>query len=239
MRPIFDDQSKGLDRFGLLLVLMVSTVSVLGLVDLTADLGSWTSGGLLALANVVVAAMFLVALRAAGLRRAWQLVVDVLVIVLTALVVLAVAVLSATGHHVEVAASAPAGTLLLAVAIPIVIIRRLVRHRTVSYRTLLGAITAYLAIPVAFFYVFLAIDRAAGSFFGSPQPSTSFMYFSLTNLSTLGLGDLSAATRLGQLLTAFEAIIGQVFLVTFVAMIVGMWVGARKRSLTDAADGDE
>ena len=48
------------------------------------------------------------------------------------------------------------------------------------------------------------------------------MYFSLTTITTVGYGDLTAQTHLGRLLANSEAVVGQVYLVTFVAMIVGL-----------------
>lgn len=43
-------------------------------------------------------------------------------------------------------------------------------------------------------------------------------------LTTLGFGDLSPAVGLPQALTALEALLGQVFLVTLVARLVTLWV---------------
>ena len=49
------------------------------------------------------------------------------------------------------------------------------------------------------------------------------MYFSLVTISTVGFGDLAAASDLGRYFTTVEAIIGQVFLVTIVARLVTMY----------------
>ena len=54
------------------------------------------------------------------------------------------------------------------------------------------------------------------------------MYFSLVTITTLGYGDLSAAEPFGRLLTTVEAVVGQVYLVTFVGMIVGLIVGQQQ-----------
>ena len=48
------------------------------------------------------------------------------------------------------------------------------------------------------------------------------MYFSLTTVTTLGYGDPSPVTDLGQLLATSEALIGQLYLVVVVALIVGL-----------------
>ena len=43
-------------------------------------------------------------------------------------------------------------------------------------------------------------------------------------LTTLGFGDLSPTVGLPQALTALEALLGQIFLVTMVARLVTLWV---------------
>jgi hypothetical protein len=47
------------------------------------------------------------------------------------------------------------------------------------------------------------------------------LYFSFTTLTTVGYGDLTARTDLGHTLAVFEALIGQIYLVTVVSLIVG------------------
>ena len=46
------------------------------------------------------------------------------------------------------------------------------------------------------------------------------LYFSFTTLTTVGYGDLTARTDLGHTLAVFEALIGQIYLVTVVSLIV-------------------
>ena len=48
-----------------------------------------------------------------------------------------------------------------------------------------------------------------------------FQFFSFVTLTTLGYGDLVPGTEVGQSLSMVEAVLGQVFLVTVVAMAVG------------------
>jgi voltage-gated potassium channel len=55
----------------------------------------------------------------------------------------------------------------------------------------------------------------------SPAPERSdFLYFSYITLSTVGYGDLVPATDLGRMLAVSEALVGQIYLVTVVALIV-------------------
>jgi hypothetical protein len=224
---VFDDKSRFLDRFGLLLALTVVAVAILGLVDLSQAqhdalprLGSVVS-------SMLVAATLLLALRASGLSSRWQRLVDAVVSVgIAALVLLAIAASWATGLYHPL--PAPILVVVLAACAPVVIVRRLVEHRVVTRGTLLGAIAGYLLIGVMFYFVFLLASEAQnGPFFGVDQPTTSFMYFSLVSVTTVGYGDLVPNTSLDRLLANAEAVIGQVYLVTFVAMIVGLYASQR------------
>jgi hypothetical protein len=222
-RPVFDDKSRFLDRYGRLLGITVVTVVLLALVDLSkleedpiARVGSL-------IAFVLVGTMLLLALRASGLSRRWQRVADVVVWVTVGLMMF----ITITSAFVN-ASPAPLLIVGLALIAPPVVVRRLIEHGEVTRATLLGAICGYLLIPVAFFFAFLACNESsAGPFFANPEASPSYMYFSLTTLTTVGYGDLTAVTNVGRLLASAEAVLGQVYLVTFVAMIVGLYAAAR------------
>lgn len=222
-RPrMFDDDRTYLDRFGWVLFLSSLTVVALALVNQDAK----TTAGLLAslIAITVVGMTLLIALRASGLRASWQRVADI-VVVIAVLVNAAFLILEIFGVVAPSQVSAdgrPATVAILAALTPLAVARRVLRHRRVTNSTLLGAIAVYMLIPLAFFYAFLAVDSVSGPFFGEPKPTTSFMYFSLTTVTTLGYGDLSAVTPFGRLLATSEAVLGQVYLVTFVAMLVGL-----------------
>ena len=219
----FDDRSPHVDRFGALLALTAFTIVTLSLTGLGRPGGGLAGLVGTALTSVIVGATLLLALRASGVARAWRLVADVLVGFMVAFALLGVGLsLAIPGADVEVTID-PDLWVALSLLAPVVVVRRLLQHREVTMRTLQGAISAYLLIPVAFQFVFHTVDALLpGGFFGSPKPSTAFMYFSLTTVTTVGYGDLAPAPDVGRLLAALEALLGQVFLVTFVAMLVGL-----------------
>jgi voltage-gated potassium channel Kch len=66
------------------------------------------------------------------------------------------------------------------------------------------------------------------------------MYYSLVTLTTLGYGDFAAATDVGRFLSTTEAVVGQIFLVTFVASLVSMHTGrlAREREASAKQSSD-
>lgn len=237
---MFDDKSRYLDRFGVLLAATVTAIVMLSLFDFVGSPEATSTRVRSLITSALVGGALLLALRASGLSRRWQRLADGLVFVVIATLV--VVVLSNFSESTEASATpAPIVLVVLAALAPVVVVRRLLQHRTVSLGTLLGAISAYLLIPVAFYYVFLSVDTYENShFFGTSESTTSFMYFSLTSLTTLGYGDLTPVTDLGRLLSTSEAVVGQVFLVTFVAMIVGLMAQSRRGRFAAADDdGDQ
>ena len=76
---LFDDRSRYVDRFGLLLALTVTTVIALSLVDLREPFGDAGSELGFAVVTVLAGSMFLIALRASGVAHRWQTLADILV----------------------------------------------------------------------------------------------------------------------------------------------------------------
>jgi hypothetical protein len=231
---LFDDQSRYLDRFGLVLVLTILAIIALALIDLSTPAGDLVAGLASVATSVLVGVTLLLAMRASGMRLKWRRVADVLVAIVLAVIVAQIVYGLVTGTELYSRSSTrPVTLLILAALAPLFVVRRLLQHRTVTRGTLFGAVSALLLLPIAFTYAFLTIDGLQGSaFFGTVQPTTSFMYFSLTTITTVGYGDLAAVTPLARLVATAEALSGQVYLVTFVAMLVGLaaqnWAAARK-----------
>jgi hypothetical protein len=116
--------------------------------------------------------------------------------------------------------------LLVTATLPITI-QRVLHHRHVTHETVLGALCSYVLLGLLFAFVFLAVNELRDApFFAQPGSHSQgeFLYFSFVALTTLGFGDLSPSVGLPQALTAIEALLGQVFLVTLVARLVTLWV---------------
>ena len=228
---LFDDHSRHVDRFGLLLGVTVLAVVTLSLVDLRPPDGLAAEAGNLLL-TTMVSAMLLLSLRASGVARLPTRIADILVavgIVGSATVLIADVLRDEPLPRFLADARPPLIWLMLAALAPVAVVFRLLQHRRAGGATLAGAVAGYLLIAVVFDFAYLALDGLLDEgFFGHPEPTTSAMYFSLTTITTLGYGDLSAAGTFGQFLSTAEAVIGQVYLVTFVALVVGLY--ARDRS---------
>ncbi len=135
---------------------------------------------------------------------------------------------------------------LLVAAAPVAIAVSLFRRRVVDVRTVLGALCIYVLIGMAFAFTYAAIgEMISGPFFAQTNTATTadFLYFSFVTLSTVGYGDFTAAEGLGRAVSSLEALTGQLYLVTIVAVLVSrMAVGPRpawRRSRGRAAPTDD
>jgi hypothetical protein len=207
-----------------LLVLTYLTIAGQMLVDLTEQFDKVGQDLGVTVAQALATAMLLLAVRACGVRRSWRIGITAFALVgLGTRVLLLIGQLISGAPETRQPVAAPWGAAVLMLLTFGFVVYRLSRHRQVTSATLLGAITAYLLIPLFFYYVFLILDEVQSRrFFGSAQPGQEFMYFSLTTVTTLGYGDPSPVTDLGQLLATTEALIGQLYLVVVVALIVGL-----------------
>ena len=124
--------------------------------------------------------------------------------------------------------------LLVALGPPAVglgVIRNLRAHREVRLEAVMGVLSLYMLLGLLFAFVYGAIDRLGGDpFFGAGQDATvaHCVYFSFSTLTTAGFGDFTARSDLGHTLTVFEALAGQIYLVTVVSLIVSN-LGRRSR----------
>jgi hypothetical protein len=87
----------------------------------------------------------------------------------------------------------------------------------------LGVLCIYLLMGMFCASLFGAIDRLGGQPFfagGIAATTSNCLYFSFTTLTTVGYGDLTARTGLGHTLAVSEALVGQIYLVTVVALLV-------------------
>jgi hypothetical protein len=125
-------------------------------------------------------------------------------------------------------AGARAVSILLVVLTQFVILRGIVAHfreeGRVTVQTMFGVLCVYLLIGALFAFGYGFIDNVTSEpFFAQiDHANTSdYLYFSFTTQTTTGFGDLTAATDLGRSFTIIEELLGQIYMVTVVALIVG------------------
>jgi hypothetical protein len=219
------------DRYMLVLVLILGTIVA------SAFMGDSSWGTIIVL--LLQTATLLVALFAshAGPRAM------VVGTVATAVVVIGILGIVLTGNY-EAARLAYMLTMMAIVAVtPIVIVRRLFSHTRVTLSTVLGAACIYLLLGLFYsvvYNLFAAISHDA--FFAQKTLAETFasdyIYYSYITIATVGFGDLTAASRLGQMITVTEALIGQLYLVTIVSLVVSN-IGYQRRNRTLLEEDDD
>jgi Ion channel len=109
-------------------------------------------------------------------------------------------------------------------AVAVGVIRSLQKSGRVQVQAVSGVLALYMLLGMLFAFLYAAIDRLGGAPFfanGAAVTASRCLYFSFTTLTTVGYGDFTARTNLGHTLAIFEALIGQIYLVTVVSLIVG------------------
>jgi hypothetical protein len=136
-------------------------------------------------------------------------------------------------------------TALLVGVAPLVIAGGLVRDLrsagAVTLEALSGVLSIYVLAGMFFSFVYSAINTIGdGSFFVEVADPVrgDFLYYSFTTLTTTGFGDFTAASELGRTVSVVEALSGQIYLVTIVALIVSN-LRPRRRADAPAPAGDE
>jgi hypothetical protein len=201
------------DAFGLVLVLVLTTYV---LASVISNRG-W-SAVLLTLATGATSVVSLTSshARPVNVRRA---------LMLAALATALAFVSAAFGGRLglNVASFLEIGLLAMAMA---AVLRRVVTSDTVSFRTILGAISVYISLGILFTWAYGTIDRIEGGGFFGPGVATKgsdFLFFSYTTLTTTGYGDLVPTGQVGRMVSGLEMMLGQIFLVTLVAGLVSLW----------------
>lgn len=126
--------------------------------------------------------------------------------------------------------AAVAGGMALHAAFLVLIIFMMLGHlsRThiVSLDTVMAGVIVYLVMAsfwTQLYAILLLLDPGAIHISDKlgPHPYTTLYYFSVATLTTAGFGDIVPASDLARILTVYEALVGQVYLVVFIALLMG------------------
>jgi len=214
-RRLLEDSPRFADSFGLVLLLLIISYFVI------AGAGNGTPGRVTSM--VIFATTTWLALRASQVKRR----VLRIALALIPLVTLVAIVLVIVGNDDTASVVNKLLTILLVVVAPVAILKRLVEHPVISLNTFYGAICVYLLIAMFFATLYGLIAIISGDqFFAqltiSPKdtPAVDYLYFSFVTITTTGYGDFTAATSVGRMTAVLEAVFGQLYLITVVALVV-------------------
>lgn len=199
--------------YSLVLILVVASIGVLG----TAPDHGWPQVVVMALEGATLVS----ALHAS---RASRRRIEVVASLVGVMVVAAFIALVAVGQ-LDIAASRTAGAALVAIA-PFAIARGVLRRirvdRTITVDTVFGVLCVYLLIGMFFAFIYGLLDRVGTTdVFSQGDTGSDFLFFSYTTLTTVGYGNLTPATHVGETIAIYEMLMGQIYLVTIVSLIVG------------------
>ena len=200
------------ERYFFLLGLLLIDVCVIGL----AGSGRWATF----LYAPITAASLLLALRTSEARRRTMRIAWVAAVI--AVVASAGVAITGSAHLTGYVYFMLFALLLMS---PLAIGRRILMSRQVTLRLLVAAICVYLMIGLLFTFVYLGVDRVHPNFFaqGAQKDPSIYLYFSFITMTTVGFGDFTPGYSVPRVLVVFEAMLGQVFLVTAVARLVSLY----------------
>lgn len=212
--PLPHERLRG-SGYGLVLVLILLSLGF----QLGAPERDWARMLILILQSAtLLAALHVSSVRPALMRGAMAL---------TALAVLTAAGVLVGSGELGRLTTASVGLMLVVLA-PLAIAHGIARHfravRRVTLTTMFAGLCIYLLVGMAFGFIFGIVGELQGKpFFANDITGnqSDFLYFSFATMTTTGYGDFVAATNIGRSVAITEALIGQIYLVTVVALIVG------------------
>ncbi|WP_344126432.1 potassium channel family protein, partial [Luedemannella flava] len=145
------------------------------------------------------------------------------------IIALAVLLVSVAGSSRVAFGVSGAAVVVLCVAMIWMIVSILVAVHRVDVSTVLGVLCTYLLIAL----IFAALGQVAASFqYGQdeyvrgvdgPPSASDLLYLSVITLCTVGYGDITPVSGLARALVVMESLIGQLYLVSIVAAVIGGW----------------
>jgi ion channel len=217
---------RGSYRYGLVLMLAVLSTGVQMLLPDTP--AAWLVQALLMAATVITALFAEDAARPQWRRVGWLVAIAALGAIAAAL-----AGLGQTGRGVTFGLSG-----VLAIAGAVIVARGVIGgiriERRVTLHSVMGALTVYLLAGLIFAFAYSVMGVIAGSpvlsHIGSDKHAEE-VYFSFITLTTVGYGDIAPIAAAARMTSVLEALFGQLYLVTIVAVIVSNVGAGRVRGV--------
>jgi Ion channel len=204
--------TEGRERYGELLGAILLSFLFQGI----AQPGRWEQ----IVITVLLAITLVLSFRAAGAKRSVMRGV-----VAVAVVVMIFSIIDSLTGEVAGAPSRIANLLLILLAPPAIVVgvvRTLRTRQRVTVEAVFGVLCLYILLGMFFAFTYGTISRLGDHVFAQTTEATvsSCLYYSFTTLTTVGYGDLTTVSNFGHTLSVTEALFGQIYLVTVVAVLV-------------------
>ena len=129
-------------------------------------------------------------------------------------------------------------------------LRFLFRTDRVTHGTIWASLCVYLLLGIVWADVYsmldylnpsafefsLAVEDSQGQMELGAQQSVVPLYYSFVTMTTLGYGDICPRTPTARILSALQAVMGQLYLAVLVARLVGLHISQSKETVNSASD---
>ena len=111
------------------------------------------------------------------------------------------------------------------------------RDARINVDNVMGGLCVYILIGVFWATLFSMLETASpgsfdfgrhGAHLGLVQSGTLLYYYSFTTLMTIGFGDVVPMSHMAQTLSILEGLVGQFYLVFFMASLVGRYIAGKQ-----------
>ncbi len=110
----------------------------------------------------------------------------------------------------------------------VVLVKRISSQRVVTADTVKGGLSVYFLIGLLYTLVYLIVLRVDPAAYSNIEdPDIDCFYFSFVTLTTLGYGDVVPLSLYAKSLAVLQAFVGQIYLVVFIAQLVGLNLAGR------------
>lgn len=171
-------------------------------------------------AVAVQAVTVAVALHVTGASRRLSVGVGVALAVVVLVLVLVTSPLTPASPELSLRLARMVG-LGLAVAIPVRIARDVVRSSRITLDTVAAGLCVYLLLGLAFGYAHVLVGTWLPGAYSTLLTDQDAMYLSFVTLTTVGFGDVVPVSGPARAVTIVEGVMGQLYLVSVIAVLVG------------------